>query len=81
LNTLQNQVKSIHLEKNIDLTYQQFEFFIKRERVNVVNQSGVNFTNVLRTAFTLVDPKNIKNTVKSSSSFYAFGVCERKSCK
>jgi len=32
------------------------------------------------TAFTLVDPKSIKNTVKSSVSFYAFRIYERKSC-
>jgi len=30
---------------------------------------GVNFTNVLRKAFTLVDPDSIKNTVKSLESF------------
>jgi len=42
--------------------------------------SGVNFINILRTAFTLVDPKSIKNTVKSKVSFYAFGIWVRKSC-
>ncbi len=41
---------------------------------------GVNFINVLRTAFALVDPKSVKNTVKSSVSLYAFGIYERKSC-
>jgi len=41
---------------------------------------GVNFINVLRTAFALVDPKSVKNTVKSSVTFYAFGIYERKSC-
>jgi len=35
---------------------------------------GVNFTNVLHEAFTLVDPESVKNTVKSSVSFYAFGI-------
>ncbi len=35
--------------------------------------SGVNFINVLYTAFTLVDPESVKNTVKSSVSFDAFG--------
>ncbi len=47
------------------------------------NQSltpGVNFINVLHTAFALVDSKSIKNTVKSSVCFYAFGIYERKSC-
>jgi len=43
-------------------------------------RSGVNFLNVLRTAFALVDPESVKNTVKSSVSFYAFGIYERKSC-
>ncbi len=42
----------------------------------VQKRSGVNFTNVLRTAFAPVDP----NSVKSSVSFYAFGIYERKSC-
>ncbi len=41
---------------------------------------GVHFINILCTAFALVDPKSIKNTVKSSMSFYAFGIYERKSC-
>ncbi len=42
--------------------------------------SGVNFINVLRTAFTLVDSESIKNTVKSSVSLYTFGIYEHKSC-
>ncbi len=41
---------------------------------------GLNFINVLHIAFTLVDPKSIKNTVKSSVSFYSFGICGRKGC-
>ena len=40
---------------------------------------GLDFINVLRTAFALVDPESVKNTVKSSVSFYAFGIYERKS--
>jgi hypothetical protein len=28
----------------------------------------------------LVDPESIKNTIKSSVSFYAFGIFGRKSC-
>ncbi len=39
-----------------------------------------NFINVLRAAFALVDPESVKNTVKSSVSFNAFGIYERKSC-
>jgi hypothetical protein len=42
--------------------------------------SGVNSNNILRTSFMLVDPKSIKNTVKSSMSFYTFGIYETKSC-
>ncbi len=34
--------------------------------------TGVKFTNVLHTAFTLVDPKSIKNTVMSSVFFLGF---------
>jgi len=41
---------------------------------------GVDSTNVLHEAFMLVDPESVKNTVKSSVSFYAFGICERISC-
>ncbi len=41
---------------------------------------GLNFINVLRTAFTLIDPKSVKNTVKSKVSFYTFGIYGRKSC-
>jgi hypothetical protein len=41
---------------------------------------GVIFTNFLLAGFALVDPKSIKNTVKSSVSFDAFGICMRKSC-
>ncbi len=44
------------------------------------SRSSVNFTNVLHVAFTLIDPKSVKNTVKSSVSFYAFGICKHKSC-
>jgi len=44
-------------------------------------QPGVNFTNVLRAAFMLIDPESIKNTVNSSVSFLAFMICQRKSCK
>ncbi len=42
--------------------------------------AGVNFTNVLHEAFNIIDSKSVKNTVKSSISFYAFRICERKSC-
>jgi len=51
-----------------------------KDNHKVLNGSGVDFINVLRTAFSLVDPESVKNTVKSSASFYAFGIYERKSC-
>jgi len=41
-----------------------------------MQKPGVNFTNILLAAFTLVDLKGVKNTVKSSVSFYAFGIYE-----
>ena len=41
---------------------------------------GVNFTNILQAAFTLADPKSAEKTVKLSSFFCAFGICERKIC-
>jgi len=41
---------------------------------------GLNFINVLRTAFTLVDPKSVKRHWWPSCIFYAFGIYERKSC-
>jgi len=41
---------------------------------------GVNFINILQAAFMLVDPESVKNTVKSSVSIYAFGICAPKSC-
>ncbi len=41
--------------------------------------TGDNFINFLRTAFAHVDPKSVKNTVKSSVFLYAFGIYKRKS--
>ncbi len=56
-------VLRMHRPRSINATY--------------LRQAGVNFTNVLRTASTLVDSESVKNTVKSSVSFYAFGICTR----
>ncbi len=53
---------------------------VLREKNDVSTQPGVNFINVLCTAFALEDPKSVKNAVESSVSFYAFGIYERKSC-
>ena len=41
---------------------------------------GVNFINVLCTAFTHPDPECAKKTVKSAVSFGAFGTYKRKNC-
>jgi len=41
---------------------------------------GLNFINVLSTSFMHAKPKSVKKTVKSSVSFYAFGIYVRKSC-
>jgi len=38
------------------------------------------FTGISVIAFALVDPESVKNTVKSTVSFYAFGIYERKNC-
>ncbi len=39
---------------------------------------GVNFINILYTAFTLVDPKSAKK-INNLTVFYAFGIYEHKS--
>ncbi len=44
------------------------------------SQPGLNFTNVLHSAFTHVDPKCTKKTVNSAVSSGAFGTYECKSC-
>jgi len=41
---------------------------------------GVNFINILRTAFTLVDPESIKRYWWLNCIFCAFGIYEHKSC-
>jgi len=38
---------------------------------------GVDFINILLAAFVCVDPKSVKNTVKSLVSVYAFGIWSR----
>jgi len=54
---------------------------IKASRKMLVKLTpGLNFINVLRTAFTHVDPECKKNPVKSIVSFGAFVTYERKSC-
>jgi hypothetical protein len=46
------------------------------ERHKLATSPGVNFINVIQAAITLVDPKSMKNTVKSLVSFLLLG-CER----
>ncbi len=41
---------------------------------------GLNFINVIRTAFALADPKWAKKTVKLAVSFGAYGTYKCKSC-
>jgi len=43
-------------------------------------RSGVNFINVLCTAFTLIDPESVKRYWWLNCIFCAFGIYERKSC-
>ncbi len=42
--------------------------------------SGLNFINILSTAFTLVDPKSVKRHWWLNCIFYTFGIYECKSC-
>ena len=41
---------------------------------------GVNFINILRTAFALEESQKHKKYNKSSEAFYTFGIYEHKSC-
>jgi len=47
--------------------------------VTLTTGPGVDFTNILREAFTQVDPKKRKNILTTSLNFYAFGaLCTQK---
>ena len=46
-----------------------------------VERLGVNFTNILRAAFALVDPKSAKKTVKLSSFFALLGSTSVKAAR
>ncbi len=61
-----------------DVNYGRPKNYLLFSRQN--RKPSFNFINVLCLAFTLVDPESVKNTVKSSVSFYAFWIYERKSC-
>jgi len=58
------------------LSFCAFEIFANKAAHNMLVKltSGLNFINVLRTAFTHSDPKRIKKTIKLSNHFYAFGI-------
>jgi len=47
---------------------------------NGIKTPGVNFTNVLSAAFTLVGPKSAKGHYRLECLFCAFGIYVRKSC-
>ncbi len=75
-----------HFKTNLNCSVEGFlEFADKMENKPQCNTyfsaatSSDNFTNILPKAFTLVDPESVKNTFKSSVTFYAFRICERKS--
>ena len=53
---------------------EKYLFTNKRKRV------GVNFTNILRAAFTCGDPKSAKRQ-STQAAFCTFGIFERKSCR
>ncbi len=65
---LQRSQKSILLGFKSFLTIFKFS----KERMKVEN-SGLNFTNILKTAFMGLDPKRSKNTVKPSVFFVLLG--------
>ncbi len=67
-----------NISKNLDFVFKVNQDVTLQSTVS--QPTGVNFINVLCTAFGLVDPKSVKNTAKSSVSFYAFGIYECKSC-
>ena len=45
----------------------------QRRAKHPVKCTGLNFINVLRTAFTIADPKSVKKTVKLSIFFMLLG--------
>ncbi len=65
----------------LDQIHNRFSLILILPTLKKGRDPGLNFINVLRTAFMLVDPKSVKNTVKSYLSFYAFWIYWRKSCK
>jgi len=74
-------VKHVEMSKTLSGNLLGSEIGIERpisDRRTVV--AGLNFINVLCTAFTLVDPKSVKRHWWLNCIFYAFWIYERKSC-
>jgi len=46
----------------------------------VSSTAGVNIINILGAVFTQANPKSVKDTDDLTVFFYAFGICDRKSC-
>ncbi len=51
-----------------------------RQKFHEIVGPAVNFTNVLREAFTLVDPKSVKNIDNLTVFLNTFVICKCKSC-
>ncbi len=65
---------------NLTLQFIKIKWKLWSSRRALGSRSGLNFINVLSTAFTLVDPKSVKRHWWPNCIFYAFGIYERKSC-
>jgi len=90
-NSTKAEFSAMELTENLKVTFipelesDVLELPYQNEEISMIivlpsNTTGVNFINILCTAFALIDPESVKNTVKSSVSFYAFGIYKRKSC-
>ncbi len=66
MNCLITKIKIIGGERQ-QLESNQLDIFVFVDQCFL---TGVNITNVLLEAFSIVDPKRVKNTVKSKVSFY-----------
>jgi hypothetical protein len=69
------------MTQNNELMLKMINFFLSPEASRNIGKftPGVNFTNILRTAFALADPKGVKRYLLLTVFFYAFGINERKS--
>ncbi len=69
----------------VNISGLEYTLFLRKHEVPKIrmimkhkNEIGINFINVLFTAFTHAELKSVKTTVKLSV-FYAFGICVFKS--